>query len=270
MAQYPKTTGDLVTFKVKKSTAANGGRMKGDDLLKEMLDVMFPVAELKFMMAMEAESWITKMAEFDQEWCDPDGRLLPVSAYPKLFKDIGYTYGGSETNPNGTYIYSFTDNNGAARSLVIYNDLDIDGNAKPVVGTPAYFRIPNLAGRFLRCAGTATYVNKWTDTDGVTRQLLTEYKAEMGKGQLDAQRGITGEMQARAMASDVYGCLPVVDNCAGVFHEAGEIGITGAYLIGATTRGAYSKFMLASSYKAPVSPENMAIAMAIQPLVRVS
>ena len=188
---YP-ATGETITFKVKKSTAPNGGRMKGDDLLKEMFNIMLPVAELKTMMSDEVDAWIAKMAEYGQEWCEPDGRLLKCTDYPELFALIGYNYGWSSTNPNGTSTYSFTDNNGNSKSLVIYNDLDIDGNALPVSGTPAYFRIPNLAGRFLRCAGTASYVNKWTDTDGTVRQLLTEYKAEMYRGQLDAQRGIRG------------------------------------------------------------------------------
>ena len=77
-------------------------------------------------------------------------------------------------------------------------------------------------------------------------------------------------MQARAMVSDVYGCLPVVDKCAGAFHEAGEIGITGAYLLGAATRGAYSKIIFASSYKAPVSIENKVVSTATQLLVRIA
>lgn len=192
---YP-ATGETITFKPKKSTAANGGRMKGDALIKEMFDIMLPVAELKTMMSDEVDAWIAKMAEYGQEWCEPDGRLLKCSDYPELFALIGYNYGWSNTNPNGTSTYSFTDNNGASKSLVIYNDLDIDGNAKPVPEgeSPLYFRLPNLAGRFLRCAGTASYVNKWTDTDGTVRQLLTEYKAEMYRGQLDAQRGISGRL----------------------------------------------------------------------------
>ena len=193
---YP-ATGETITFKVKKSTAPNGGRMKGDDLIKEMFNIMLPVAELKTMMSDEVDAWIAKMAEYGQEWCTPDGRLLKCTDYPELFALIGYNYGWSSTNPNGTSTYSFTDNNGNSKSLVIYNDLDIDGNSLPVPeGTsPLYFRIPNLAGRFLRCAGEATYINKWTDTDGTVRQLLTEYKAEMYKGQLDAQRGISGRYE---------------------------------------------------------------------------
>lgn len=195
MAQYPKTTGALVTVNIRNANKAGGdGRMKLDAQLIEMFDIMLPVAELKTMMSDEVDAWISKMAEYGQEWCEPDGRLLKCTDYPELFALIGYNYGWSNTNPNGTSSYSFTDNNGASKSLVIYNDLDIDGNALPVVGTPAYFRLPNLAGRFLRCAGTASYVNKWTDTDGTVRQLLTEYKAEMYRGQLDAQRGISGEI----------------------------------------------------------------------------
>ena len=194
MAKYPKTTGQLVTTRIKIDSALNGGRMLLDDQLKEMFNIMLPVAELKTMMSDEVDAWIEKMAEYGQEWCEPDGRLLKCTDYPELFALIGYNYGWSNTNPNGTTTYSFTDNNGTAKSLVLYNDLDIDGNALAVSGTPAYFRIPNLAGRFLRCAGTASYVNKWTDTDGTVRQLLTEYKAEMYKGQLDAQRGISGRI----------------------------------------------------------------------------
>ena len=193
MPQYMKTTGSLVTVRPKKESAANQGRMLLDDALIEMLDIMLPVGEMKTFATDEIDSWIAKMAEYGQEWVEPDGRLLKVSDYPDLFNLIGYNYGWSEANPNSTYTYSFSDVNGVARSLQIYNDLDIDGNAKPVSGAPAYFRIPNLAGRFLRCAGTATYVNKWQDSDGTTRQLLTEYSAPMYKGQLDAQRDITGK-----------------------------------------------------------------------------
>ena len=196
MPQYMKTTGSLVTVKPKKESAANQGRMLLDDALIEMLDIMLPVGELKTFATDETDSWIAKMAEYNQEWAEPDGRLLKVSDYPDLFNLIGYNYGWSNTNPNSTYTYSFTDVNGVARSLQIYSDLDIDGNAKPVEGSPAYFRIPNLAGRFLRSAGTATYVNKWTDTDGNVRHLLTEYSAPMYKGQLDAIRDITGAHEA--------------------------------------------------------------------------
>ena len=194
MPQYMKTTGSLVTVKPKKESAANQGRMLLDDALIEMLDIMLPVGELKTFATDEIDSWIAKMSEYGQEWVEPDGRLLKVSDYPDLFALIGYNYGWSSTNPNGTYTYSFTDVNGVARSLQIYNDLEIDGNAKSAEGSPSYFRIPNFAGRFLRCAGTATYVNKWQDSDNVTRQLLTEYSAPMYKGQLDAQRDISGSM----------------------------------------------------------------------------
>ena len=191
MPQYMKSTGQLITVRPKKESAANQGRMLLDDALIEMMDVLLPVSSMKIFASDETDEWIAKMAEYNQEWCEYDGRLLKVSDYAKLHSMIGYKYGWSNTNPNGTYTYSFTDVNGVERSLQIYNDLEIDGNAKPVEGTPAYFRIPNLAGRFLRCAGTATYVNKWQDSDNVTRQLLTEYSAPMYKGQLDAQRDIT-------------------------------------------------------------------------------
>lgn len=197
MAQYPKTTGALVTVNIRNAEKAGGdGRMKLDAQLIEMMDILHPVGEVKLLMTDQVDPWIEKMAVYDQVWAGIDGSLVKVSDYPRLFNDIGYKYGYSNTNPNGTYTYTFTDNNGNEKSLVIYNDLDIDGNAKPVPEgeSPLYFRLPNLAGRFLRCAGTASYVNKWTDTDGTVRQLLTEYKAEMYKGCLDAQRGIRGQI----------------------------------------------------------------------------
>lgn len=254
---YP-ATGETITFKVKKSTAPNGGRMKGDDLIKEMFDIMLPIAELKTMMSDEVDAWIAKMAEYGQEWCTPDGRLLKCTDYPELFALIGYNYGWSSTNPNGTSTYSFTDNNGNSKSLVIYNDLDIDGNALPVSGTPTYFRIPNLAGRFLRCAGTASYVNKWTDTDGTVRQLLTEYKAEMYKGQLDAQRGISGIFPG--VEAWVYG----ESSCHGAFRFLGN------GMILRNGNEAYTwKIGFESSLITPVLNENRPATVSVKSLVRI-
>lgn len=192
MGQYIKTTGDLVTVRPKIESAANQGRMMLDNALIEMFNIMLPIGELKTFATDEVDSWVAKMSEYGQEWCEPDGRLLKCTDYPELFALIGYNYGWSSTNPNGTYTYTFTDVDGNEKSLVIYNDLDIDGNAKLVEGNPSYFRIPNFSGRFLRSAGTASYVNKWTDSEGTERQLLTEYKAEMYKGKLDAIRDISG------------------------------------------------------------------------------
>lgn len=197
MAQYPKTTGALVTVNIRNANKAGGdGRMKLDAQLIEMMDILHPVGEVKFMMTDQVDPWIEKMAVYNQVWARGDGSLVKVADYPRIFNDIGFKYGWSNANPNGTYTYTFTDNNGSEKSIVIYEDLDIDGNAKPVPEgeSPLYFRLPNLSGRFLRCAGTASYVNKWTDTDGTVRQLLTEYKAEMYRGQLDAQRGISGQI----------------------------------------------------------------------------
>ena len=199
MGTYVKATGDLVTVRPKKTSAANQGRMLLDDALIEMLDIMLPVGELKTFSTDQVDSWIAKMAEYGQEWMVPEGQLLKVADYPELFALIGYNYGWSDANPNTTYTYTFTDVNGASKSLTLYNDLDIDGNAKAVSGSPAYFRLPNYSGRFLRCAGTATYANKWTDTDGNERQLLTTYTAKMYKGKLDAQRGIRGRHNARGI-----------------------------------------------------------------------
>ena len=253
---YP-ATGETITFKVKKSTAPNGGRMKGDAQLIEMFDIMLPVAELKTMMSDEVDAWIAKMAEYGQEWCTPDGRLLKCTDYPELFALIGYNYGWSSTNPNGTYTYSFTDNNGNSKSLVIYNDLDIDGNVKPVPdGTsPLYFRIPNLAGRFLRCAGEATYVNKWTDTDGTVRQLLTEYKAEMYKGQLDAQRGIYG---------DFWNNRTNYSFLTGAFNKQKTGTITSGYY----HEGAGQTIYFDSSCVVPSSTENTVIDFPVACLIR--
>ena len=260
MAQYPKTTGDLVTAKIKVASAANQGRMKLDDLLKEMFNIMLPVAELKTMMSDEVDAWIEKMAEYGQEWCEPDGRLLKCTDYPELFALIGYNYGWSNTNPNGTTTYSFTDNNGTAKSLVLYNDLDIDGNALAVSGTPAYFRIPNLAGRFLRCAGTASYVNKWTDTDGTVRQLLTEYKAEMYKGQLDAQRGIRGYVGA----AGAY----IFQDQSGCFKHNNMFGAAGASspVTGQGSGGFYDD----NSLVAPICKENRVLSQQVIALIRIA
>lgn len=208
MAQYPKTTGALVTVNIRNANKAGGdGRMKLDAQLIEMMDILHPVGEVKFMMTDQVDPWIEKMAVYNQVWTRGDGSLVKVADYPRIFNDIGFKYGWSNTNPNGTYTYTFTDNNGSEKSIVIYEDLDIDGNAKPVPEgeSPLYFRLPNLSGRFLRCAGTASYVNKWTDTDGTVRQLLTEYKAEMYKGQLDAQRGIRGLLHGTLFLSPFEG-----------------------------------------------------------------
>ena len=254
MPQYMKTTGSLVTVKPKKESAANQGRMLLDDALIEMLDIMLPVGELKTFATDEIDSWIAKMSEYGQEWVEPDGRLLKVSDYPDLFNLIGYNYGWSEANPNSTYTYSFSDVNGVARSLQIYNDLDIDGNAKPVSGAPAYFRIPNLAGRFLRCAGTATYVNKWQDSDGTTRQLLTEYSAPMYKGQLDAQRDISGNLGGT-----------ILWNIDKAFTNN-----TKNDYVASGNRGFWCfEISFASSRVAPVSPENRSLTQVIKLVFRI-
>ena len=208
MPMYPKTVGECVTVKIKNSSQPNGGRMLLDNQLAEMLDIMLPVGELKTFATDEVDAWISKMAAYDQVWAEPDGSLLKKSDYPDLFALIGYKYGWSNSNPNGTYTHTFTDVDGNEKSLVLYNDLDIDGNAKPVSGSPAYFRIPNFAGRFLRCKGTATYANKWTDTDGNEHEVLTEYKAEMYKGKLDAQRDIIGEVPSGVEKTDEPTTVP--------------------------------------------------------------
>ena len=261
MPQYMKSTGQLITVRPKKESAANQGRMILDDALIEMLDIMLPVGELKTFATDEIDSWIAKMSEYGQEWVEPDGRLLKVSDYPDLFALIGYNYGWSSTNPNGTYTYSFTDVNGVARSLQIYNDLEIDGNAKSAEGSPSYFRIPNLAGRFLRCAGTATYVNKWQDSDNVTRQLLTEYSAPMYKGQLDAQRDITGRFSCsigpnfEAYAEGSFRGVRLTEVGTGCYGTDGEV--------------VYGHTMLGSRC-VPRQTENIPLEVSILQLIRIA
>ena len=273
MGHYPKTTGDLVTVNIRNADKAGGdGRLLLDEQLKEIMDILHPVGEVKFMMTDQVDPWIEKMAVYDQVWTGIDGSLVKVSDYPRLFNDIGYKYGYSNTNPNGTYTYSFTDNNGNSKSLVIYNDLDIDGNAKPVPEgeSPLYFRLPNLSGRFLRCAGTASYVNKWTDTDGTVRQLLTEYKAEMYKGQLDAQRGISGELPSNmvqlsrsdiALDSVGRGCFSKFSiHGTESYYSRFNVGSFSSYTLGAP---------FDSSYVTPVQGESSQISISTASLIRI-
>ena len=266
MAQYPKTTGALVTVNIRNANKAGGdGRMKLDAQLIEMMDILHPVGEVKFMMTDQVDPWIEKMAVYDQVWAKGDGSLVKVADYPRIFNDIGFKYGWSNTNPNGTYTYTFTDNNGSEKSIVIYEDLDIDGNAKPVPEgeSPLYFRLPNLSGRFLRCAGTASYVNKWTDTDGTVRQLLTEYKAEMYRGQLDAQRGIRGYANFVTNVNNI---------------GSGAIRITKGYEVDSITAGGgsfyggwgASDFTFESQRSTAVSHENTPVASAFIALIRLS
>ena len=258
MPMYPKTTGDCVTVKIKNASQANGGRMLLDNQLAEMIDIMLPVGELKTFATDEVDAWISKMAAYNQVWAEPDGSLLKKSDYPALFALIGYNYGWSNSNPNGTYTHTFTDVDGNEKSLVLYNDLDIDGNAKPVSGSPAYFRLPNFAGRFLRCKGTATYANKWTDTDGNEHEVLTEYKAEMYKGKLDAQRDITGVMDGQV--GDVYEYL-------GAF-QIDELG-KAVDFSGYSDLGRYMRIHFHSSRDVPIAPEIIPSSQTLKYLLRI-
>ena len=264
MAQYPKTTGALVTVNIRNANKAGGdGRMKLDAQLIEMMDILHPVGEVKFMMTDQVDPWIEKMAVYNQVWARGDGSLVKVADYPRIFNDIGFKYGWSNTNPNSTYTYTFTDNNGVARSLVIYEDLDIDGNAKPVPEgeSPLYFRLPNLAGRFLRCAGTASYVNKWTDTDGTVRQLLTEYKAEMYRGQLDAQRGISGTINVWKVRESIQPSGSKAFN--GESDRNSGINPAGA------NSYSYGQISFSSSRVVPVSKENIVASYQVKCLMRI-
>ena len=198
MAKYPKTTGQLVTTRIKIDSALNGGRMLLDDQLKEMIDLLWPVgASTPEFFQEDIDWWLELVAQYGIEVAPKDGRLLKVADYPKLFSDgIGYTYGWANSNPGPTTTYTGTDVDGNPITYVHPADLDVAGNALPVPeGTsPAYFRLPNTLARFKREAGEASFVNEWTDTDGNPHAILTEYKAEIGRGQLDAQRGITGRI----------------------------------------------------------------------------
>lgn len=198
MAKYPKTTGQLVTTRIKIDSALNGGRMLLDDQLKEMIDLLWPVgASTPEFFQENLDWWLELVAQYGIEVAPKDGRLLKVADYPKLFNDgIGYTYGWANSNPGPTTTYTGTDVDGNPITYVHPADLDVAGNALPVPeGTsPAYFRLPNTLARFKREAGEASFVNEWTDTDGNPHAILTEYKAEIGRGQLDAQRGINGHL----------------------------------------------------------------------------
>ena len=199
MAKYPKTTGQLVTTRIKIDSALNGGRMLLDDQLKEMIDLLWPVgASTPEFFQEDLDWWLELVAQYGIEVAPKDGRLLKVADYPKLFNDgIGYTYGWADSNPGPTTTYTGTDVDGNPITYVHPADLDVAGNALPVPeGTsPAYFRLPNTLARFKREAGEASFVNEWTDTDGNPHAILTEYKAEIGRGHLDAQRGIRGDFE---------------------------------------------------------------------------
>ena len=271
MGTYVKTTGDLVTVRPKKTSAANQGRMLLDDALIEMLDIMLPVGELKTFSTDQVDSWIAKMAEYGQEWMVPEGQLLEVADYPDLFALIGYNYGWSDANPNTTYTYTFTDVNGASKSLTLYSDLDIDGNAKAVSGSPAYFRLPNYAGRFLRCVGTATYANKWSDADGNTRQLLTTYTAEMYKGKLDAQRGISGRhslgIQGKyfALNTDFESAASGVLKSLKKAFSSTSRGVANIINYSDASHG----IGIDSSWMVPSSTEDVAMFMCAMPVIRI-
>ena len=198
---YLKTTGQCVTTKIKVPSAPNGGRMLLDDQLKEMIDLLWPVgASTPEFFQENLDWWLELVAQYGIEVAPKDGRLLKVADYPKLFNDgIGYTYGWADSNPGPTETYTGTDVDGNPITYVHPADLDVAGNALPVPeGTsPAYFRLPDSRARFKREAGEASFVNEWSDTDGNPHAILTEYKAKIGRGQLDAQRGITGQTGLR-------------------------------------------------------------------------
>ena len=259
MPMYPKTVGECVTVKIKQESQPNGGRMHLDDQLAEMLDIMIPVGELKTFATDEVDAWVSKMAAYNQVWAEPDGSLLKKSDYPDLFTLIGYKYGWSNSNPNGTYTHTFTDVDGNEKSLVLYNDLDIDGNAKAVSGSPAYFRLPNFAGRFLRCAGTATYANKWADTDGNEHEVLTTYTAELYKGKLDAQRDITGIMKGQVGSVASYFGVFNIDKIGG-----------NASFAGTSSLDRYIEISFCSSRVIPSSQENIPASNPLLYLLRIS
>ena len=227
MAKYPKTTGQMVTTRIKIDSALNGGRMLLDDQLKEMIDLLWPVgASTPEFFQENLDWWLELVAQYGIEVAPKDGRLLKVADYPKLFNDgIGYTYGWANSNPGPTTTYTGTDVDGNPITYVHPADLDVAGNALPVPeGTsPAYFRLPNTLARFKREAGEASFVNEWTDTDGNPHAILTEYKAEIGRGQLDAQRGIRGQAELQgtewALTSGAFRDAGLIPNQEWSAHE---------------------------------------------------
>lgn len=264
MAKYPKTTGQLVTTRIKIDSALNGGRMLLDDQLKEMIDLLWPVgASTPEFFQENLDWWLELVAQYGIEVAPKDGRLLKVADYPKLFNDgIGYTYGWANSNPGPTTTYTGTDVDGNPITYVHPADLDVAGNALPVPeGTsPAYFRLPNTLARFKREAGEASFVNEWTDTDGNPHAILTEYKAEIGRGQLDAQRGISG-----STTLSLYGEYSVGSKNEGALTTA----------LGESKRndGAWRddgvKLKFNSSMVAPTSEEASPIGAIVHTLIRV-
>ena len=266
MAKYPKTTGQLVTTRIKIDSALNGGRMLLDDQLKEMIDLLWPVgASTPEFFQEDLDWWLELVAQYGIEVAPKDGRLLKVADYPKLFNDgIGYTYGWADSNPGPTTTYTGTDVDGNPITYVHPADLDVAGNALPVPeGTsPAYFRLPNTLARFKREAGEASFVNEWTDTDGNPHAILTEYKAEIGRGQLDAQRGIFGKTRFISCGIDYSGSLFVNTN-----PEAGSISANGGAFAG--TWGTMT-LLFNSGKTAPFKNENSPIELATTVLLRIA
>ena len=265
MAKYPKTTGQLVTTRIKIDSALNGGRMLLDDQLKEMIDLLWPVgASTPEFFQEDIDWWLELVAQYGIEVAPKDGRLLKVADYPKLFSDgIGYTYGWANSNPGPTTTYTGTDVDGNPITYVHPADLDVAGNALPVPeGTsPAYFRLPNTLARFKREAGEASFVNEWTDTDGNPHAILTEYKAEIGRGQLDAQRGIFGTGFITGGANSDYGGA-LLNNTSMV----GSMG-QGSNAVRWSTR--QNMHVFDSGRVAPVSDEIVTISASVMVLIRI-
>ena len=265
MAKYPKTTGQMVTTRIKIDSALNGGRMLLDDQLKEMIDLLWPVgASTPEFFQENLDWWLELVAQYGIEVAPKDGRLLKVADYPKLFNDgIGYTYGWANSNPGPTTTYTGTDVDGNPITYVHPADLDVAGNALPVPeGTsPAYFRLPNTLARFKREAGEASFVNEWTDTDGNPHAILTEYKAEIGRGQLDAQRGITGtifvwKVRERTQPSG-----------SKAFNGESD-GNSGIDPVNANSYS-YGQISFSSSRVVPVSKENIVASYQVKCLMRI-
>lgn len=264
MAKYPKTTGQLVTTRIKIDSALNGGRMLLDDQLKEMIDLLWPVgASTPEFFQEDLDWWLELVAQYGIEVAPKDGRLLKVADYPKLFNDgIGYTYGWADSNPGPTETYTGTDVDGNPITYVHPADLDVAGNALPVPeGTsPAYFRLPNTLARFKREAGEASFVNEWTDTDGNPHAILTEYKAEIGRGQLDAQRGIRGKAELQGTESALT---------SGAFLDAGYIP-NQEWSAHESTRTIRFRLGFDSSRVGPIAQETIPSSIVTSCLLRVS
>ena len=266
---YPKTNGQAVTTKIKLGTAPNGGRMLLDDQLKEMIDLLWPVGSLcPPCFADNMDHWLDVMAYYDMQATEGLGQLVAVADYPVLFGGCGYGYGWSHTNPGPTTTYTGTDVDGNPITYIHPADLDLAGNALPVPEgeSPAYFRLPNLAGMFLRIKGESSYVNRWTDTDGNQHEIYTTYAAEMYRRMLDAQRGIWGRIRSEG-GSGLFYTSQVTDSRSALIPVDSS---TAGYQSTGGLEARAPEFNLNSSRVVPLADEIMPASLPTSALLRIA